>query len=1076
MRMMMVMVLAACVVLRSARAAEVGPGRLLDSFVTAEAWTPMPAVGVGMKLAAEGGALRIDYDFSKGAGYAVARKRVDLAMPANYRFTYRLRGTGPRNTLEFKLVDPSGDNVWWVNQRNIEFPAEWTPVRHKRRQIGKAWGPGSGELVEARWLEFAVTATGGGVGTVWIDELRFEELPVEEAYRGRPTVSASSSQDGRALVMEEDGRIGWMSAEGDAAPSLTIDFGRAREFGGLSVFFAPVEGGASHLVNYDVEGTEDGVTWRVLASVRGGTGGRDDFRLPEAEARAVRVLARRGGRGETGGRVGIERVVVRDLGFGESNTSMLRVIAAESPRGAWPRAILDEGSFWTITGNGSSESATLVGEDGGVEIGEGAAAIEPLVYEAGGGGAGGRSGGRLWTWADGVGGLSEQSLDGGYLPLPVVRRVMGEIGLTVMVVPGEVKPAGTFDVGGGVWVRYALENRSEREKTLMLALAMRPVLVNPWYQFLNNPGGAAEVKLIDASVPNNLSTPRHVLGSVTPVSRQGVTGFEGGEVGEWIGRGEVPPGKRVEDRRGLGSGCLAYDVKLAPGASWSAVVRIDGNVDEMRGAPLLADAGVAEREWGSVLAATRAAWTQRLGGGLEGWSGAGDRVGLRLPGEDGKRIAETLRANVAYILINRDGPGIQPGSRAYRRTWIRDGSMTAAALLALGREKEVHDFLEWFAPFQYESGKIPCCVDRRGADPVPENDSHGQFISAVSAYVRQTGDLDFARRMYPRVKKTVAYIESIRGERMTPEYATATDPITRAEFGLVPESISHEGYSSKARHSYWDCFFTLKGLGDAAWLAGQVGEQSTAMRYAALRESFRATLHDSIALATRTHGIGYVPGCVELGDFDATSTTVALSPCDGEDAVPAGLLAATFEKAWENFVKRRASGRAWKDYTPYELRQVGAMVRLGQRERAHEMLAWYFEDQHPAGWRHWAEVVWSDPRKAGFIGDMPHTWVGSDFINAAVSMLAYERADGTLVLGAGVPRAWWRAEEGLEVAGLRVGAAEVSYSVSRAGEKVRVEVKSPLGYAGRVVLSLPDGERVVDAVPGVVEVEMGKVK
>ena len=30
--------------------------------------------------------------------------------------------------------------------------------------------------------------------------------------------------------------------------------------------------------------------------------------------------------------------------------------------------------------------------------------------------------------------------------------------------------------------------------------------------------------------------------------------------------------------------------------------------------------------------------------------------------------------------------------------------------------------------YQFANGKVPCCVDRRGADPVPENDSAGEFL------------------------------------------------------------------------------------------------------------------------------------------------------------------------------------------------------------------------------------------------------------------------------------------------------------------------------------------------------------
>jgi len=36
----------------------------------------------------------------------------------------------------------------------------------------------------------------------------------------------------------------------------------------------------------------------------------------------------------------------------------------------------------------------------------------------------------------------------------------------------------------------------------------------------------------------------------------------------------------------------------------------------------------------------------------------------------------------------------------------------------------------------------------------------------------------------------------------------------------------------------------------------------------------------------------------------------------------------------------------------------------------------------PSGWRHWAEVVWSESWAPEYIGDMPHTWIGAEFFTA----------------------------------------------------------------------------------------------
>jgi hypothetical protein len=52
----------------------------------------------------------------------------------------------------------------------------------------------------------------------------------------------------------------------------------------------------------------------------------------------------------------------------------------------------------------------------------------------------------------------------------------------------------------------------------------------------------------------------------------------------------------------------------------------------------------------------------------------------------------------------------------------------------------------------------------------------------------------------------------------------------------VTESISHEGYSDKAMHSYWDNFFVLKGFKDAAAIASVLGMKvNEAKEYDSLR-------------------------------------------------------------------------------------------------------------------------------------------------------------------------------------------------------------------------------------------------
>jgi len=105
------------------------------------------------------------------------------------------------------------------------------------------------------------------------------------------------------------------------------------------------------------------------------------------------------------------------------------------------------------------------------------------------------------------------------------------------------------------------------------------------------------------------------------------------------------------------------------------------------------------------------------------------------------------------------------------------------------------------------------------------------------------------------------------------------------------------------------------------------------------------------------------------------------------------------------------------------------------------MLDFFFRHQRPPEWRQWAEVVWNDPRTPKFIGDMPHTWVASDFVRSALDMLAYEReADSSLVLAAGVPLDWVRSDSGVAVRHLSTHYGTLSYSMRESAGALRITI------------------------------------
>jgi hypothetical protein len=232
----------------------------------------------------------------------------------------------------------------------------------------------------------------------------------------------------------------------------------------------------------------------------------------------------------------------------------------------------------------------------------------------------------------------------------------------------------------------------------------------------------------------------------------------------------------------------------------------------------------------------------------------------------------------------------------------------------------------------------------------------------------------------------------------------------------------------------------------------------------------RADVVASIARSMTVHHVATLPGAAELGDLDPTSSTMALEPAQALSDLPRAAVLATFDSAWATLQRRIKPGATWDVFVPYEWRDVGAFIRLDQPERAHAYATWLLDTRRPPEWNQWSEAVWRDARAPKFIGDMPHGWVASDFMRATLDMLAYERErDSTLVVGAGIPIAWARADSGVTVQGLRTWWGALDLRVARVGSSVRttiagvhppggLEVRAPFG--ARPTAALVDGAPV----------------
>ena len=666
---------------------------------------------------------------------------------------------------------------------------------------------------------------------------------------------------------------------------------------------------------------------------------------------------------------------------------VLMALAKAAGRGTYPRAFIGEQPYWTLAGSDGGKISALIDEDAAIEPAKGSYSIAPVVIDRG----------KRFDWANVK---ATQTLADRRLPIPSVRWTAPGFTLNTMLLADHA--------GRAAYAAYTLTNRTRAARTVNLRLGIRPWQVNPPEQFLSQKGGASAISRIERH-DNMLAIVQPQDQGDPPIRR--TLRFEGS------------PSLNLGGDLNMAQAELDYTLTLAPSQSKRIVVTLGEQAPSF-------DLSYTE---------TLAHWRQALG-----------RVAVTVP-RSKQAFADTLATAFSHILSSRDGPMLRPGTRSYNRAWIRDGAMMSEALLRMGRADVARGFADFYRGHLFASGKVPCCVDFRGADPVPENDSQGEYIFLISELYRFTGDHVALVRDWPSVLAAARTMDQLRRSERTPANL-ASDKLML--YGLMPPSISHEGYSAKPQYSLWDDFWALRGFRDAANIAA-VLRKPEAPELAASRDQFATDLYAAI-LAARNHWkIAFIPGATSLGDFDATSTTIALDPGNEQARLDPAMLRATFERYWTEFQGRASGAKVWTDYTPYEIRTIGSFVRLGWRDRIDPLLAFLMAGRRPAGWNQWAEVVGREPRKLRFIGDMPHAWVASDFVRSALDMFAWDRReDGALVLGGGLSKDWL-VGEGSAIHGLATPYGSLDFAIRGDPRRLTAIIAGTARPPGGYVLAWP---------------------
>jgi hypothetical protein len=969
--------------------------------------------------------VRLEYDFHGGGGFVVMRRVIPLRLPDTFEIGFSLRGDGPPNHFEFKVASPGGANVWRHLRQNHQLPGEWTDFRFHEREFPFAWGPaGGGAPSEVEAVEIVIAAGPGGKGSVDLSDASLEDQTLHAPH----AVQASSYLTDHPPQAAFDRSPGaWRAAEDDAHPWWLIDFGRSLRFGGLIIHWP--EAGPPRACAVEISNT--GESWTLLQRMTRALGDQSHISAQGAEARYLRVSF------GNAACAAIRRIELRPDAFSSTPNEFMHSVAADHPRGWHPRYWHREQSYWTPVGSPDGKRRALINEEGMLEVDEGGFSLEPFILTKSG----------VITWADLK---TTHAMAKHGVPMPSVTWKSPALRLEILPwVDGK---------GDHLTLRvtYRLKATLPHDG-LRLALTIRPFQVNPPWQAFRNLGGRSPITRVIDGPDGMRVNDRLVFSSPPPVSTGAALFEEGGVLG-YLMRGVMPSAQRVEDPTGLASAAMLWKL---PAGTKSLEVTVSVPFFETCAEP-------AAHARSKALAR----WRRKLGA-----------VDWQVP-DSAQPAFDCLRSAAGHILINRDGAAIQPGPRRYTRSWVRDCVIMGAALAKAGLPHALDEFIRWYAPFQREDGFVPCVVDRDGVDWLVEHDSHGQFLWAIREVFRALKDPRFLTKLLPHARKAADFLIELRAQRMTeefrsgkrsagfgllPESMSLEDEDTldaRSEFfGLLPESASHEGYLAHPVHSYWDDFWGVRGLEAAADLAEAAGLPEDADRWRKEAGYFQDDLLWSLNKVIKEKNLNYIPGSVEWADFDPTATSNAIAMLDFADTLPAGPLHAMLDTYLDGHRRKHRGEMHWNNYTAYEIRIIGAFVRLGKRDVANELLEFFLADRRPREWNQWPEITWRDPRSPGHLGDVPHTWIAAEYILALTSMVAAEReASSSLVLASGMPWRWIADGNGFAVRNLPTRYGPLDFLIRAIAEDaIRVEVADTIQLPPgglRIIPPLPAGKHI----------------
>lgn len=562
----------------------------------------------------------------------------------------------------------------------------------------------------------------------------------------------------------------------------------------------------------------------------------------------------------------------------------------------------------------------------------------------------------------------EQSLHES-LPIVVTAFRVGDVRVIVEAL--------THDDGEREWVieNIAVENQVYAPRRVTLHVAVRPF----------NPEGVSLVKDIEfqSTTTQTAILVNRALGAIIPTP-DGIASstLNDSDVAHSLPR--MNGVKHVHDESGLATAFAAYHLDLPPNGRKTMSLlapmqreQIDEDDKDFVTALPSVDSSQDFR------AQSISVWRDHLARGMR----------VQLPDQ---KLQDAFEANKAYLLLFHDGDSITPGPLTYHQFWFRDAAYLLNALDKLSYHAETRAVIE----------RIPRRLLKDGYLRATEGewDSNGAAIWTIVEHARLSGDRELLMKNYWSMLRMASWIHSkrqvTRGKTNSPHC------------GLLPSGPSAE-HLGPSDYFYWDDFWGLAGLREAARGAEMLDQGADAKKLRENFESFRADVEASLATNAARLGRDAIPASpyrrLDAAMIGSLVATYPLRLFDSNDPRIVDTIAALKETTWiEHAYFNRVGHAALGTYLSLH---VAECLLCRRDPEAWKTILWVLNHASPTFT--WAEGIHPVTRRGG-MGDGHHGWAAADFVLAVRNALVFEE-DNHLVITPILPQEWTTANSVIKV-------------------------------------------------------------